>query len=72
MRFSDSQHGLIVVSYSPYGTNDPVVAFHTSDGGQTWTSEMVPVLAGPAYLSQGGYLTVITRVNQVTLLKYEE
>lgn len=73
MRFSDANHGLIVVSSSPYGRNEPVVAFHTSDGGKTWTSESVPVLAGPVYLArQGGFLTVITSVNQLTLLKYDE
>jgi hypothetical protein len=73
MRFSDSQHGLIVVSSSPYGKPMPVLAFHTSDGGESWTSETVPVLAGPVYLSrEGGFLTVITGVNQLTLLKYQD
>jgi hypothetical protein len=73
MRFSDSKHGLIVVSTNPYGKNEPVVAFHTYDGGETWTSEIVPVLAGPVYLSRkGDYLTVITGYGQLTLLKYEE
>lgn len=71
MRFSDAQHGLIVISSSPFGEDKPVVAFHTSDGGQHWTSETVPVLAGPVYLARsGGFLTVITGANQVTLLKY--
>jgi photosystem II stability/assembly factor-like uncharacterized protein len=72
MRFSDAQHGLIVISSSPYGKDEPVLAFHTSDGGATWTSETVPVLAGPVYLARTGYLTVITGVNQLTLLKYGE
>jgi len=73
MRFSDAEHGLIVVSSSPYAKAEPVMAFHTSDGGKTWTSESIPVLAGPVYLArQGGFLTVITRVNQLTLLRYEE
>src|SRR6266498_2079754 len=73
MRFSDSKHGLIVVSSSPYGKPTPVVAFRTSDGGETWISESVPVLAGPVYLARkGGYLTVITAYGQLTLLKYEE
>ncbi len=73
MRFADADHGLIVFSSSPYGTIEPVTAFHTSDGGQTWTSELVPVLAGPVYLARAdGYLTVITAVNQLTLLKYGE
>lgn len=73
MHFSDDEHGMIVISSSPYGDASPVVAYHTSDGGETWTSEMVPVLAGPLYLSRrGGYLTVITGANQITLLEYRE
>jgi len=73
MRFSDPEHGLIVLSSGDSGEAEPVMAFHTSDGGQTWSSETVPVAAGPVYLSRkGGFLTVITRVNQLTLLKYEE
>ncbi|HJS17381.1 MAG TPA: hypothetical protein VJ785_01440 [Anaerolineales bacterium] len=72
MRFSNSEHGLIVVSSSPFGKVSPVVAFHTSDSGHTWTSETIPVPAGPVYLSRhGGFLTVITGANQVSLLKYE-
>jgi photosystem II stability/assembly factor-like uncharacterized protein len=73
MRFADLKHGLIVISSSPYGKETPVIAFHTSDGGASWTSETVPVLAGPVYLArEGGYLTVITANGQITLLKYEE
>jgi hypothetical protein len=73
MRFSDADHGLVVVSASPFGEEKPVIAFHTSDGGETWASEDVPVLAGPVYLArQDGYLTVITGANQITLLRYED
>jgi photosystem II stability/assembly factor-like uncharacterized protein len=73
MRFSDADHGMIVVSSSPYGKPTPVIAFHTSDGGVTWTSETVPVLAGPVYLArEDGYLTVITANGQITLLQYKE
>jgi photosystem II stability/assembly factor-like uncharacterized protein len=73
MRFADAQHGLIVISSSPFGEAEPVMAFHTSDGGQHWTSEPVPVLAGPVYLARsGGFLTVITGANQITLLQYSE
>ena len=73
MRFSDAEHGLVVVSSSPFGEETPVIAFRTSNGGQTWNSEPIPVLAGPVYLArQGGYLTVITGTNQITLLRYEE
>lgn len=73
MRFSDSQHGIVVISSSPYATEEPVMAFHTADGGQTWTSEIVPVVAGPIYLArEGNLLTVISGVNQMTLLRYGE
>jgi photosystem II stability/assembly factor-like uncharacterized protein len=73
MRFSDAQHGLIVVSPGDYGHGGQVMAFHTSDGGERWISEPVPVLPGSVYLArQGGYLTVITAYDQLTLLRYEE
>jgi len=73
MRFSDSQHGLIVVSPTDKAKPEPVLAFHTSDGGTTWTSEVVPVPAGPVYLARDGkLLTVISNVDQLTLLRYEE
>jgi photosystem II stability/assembly factor-like uncharacterized protein len=72
MRFSDADHGLIVISSGDYGNKGPVMAFHTWNGGKTWVSESVPVLAGPVYLSRkGGFLTVITAYDQLTLLKYE-
>ena len=66
-------HSQIVVSSSPYARAEPVMAFRTSEGSKTWTSESLPVLARPVYLErQGGFLTVITGVNQLTLLRYEE
>ncbi|MBC7876018.1 MAG: hypothetical protein H7Y59_02505 [Anaerolineales bacterium] len=72
MRFADANHGLIVVSSSDSGKGQ-VIAFHTTDGGQIWTSEVIPVIAGPVYLSrEGNLLTVITGANQLTLLRYEE
>ena len=73
MRFSDAEHGLIVASPGDYGDKGQVMAFHTWDGGVSWTSEPIPVSAGPLYLSrEGGFLTVITAYDQLTLLKYEE
>jgi len=72
MRFSDSDHGLIVVSPGDYGKEGQMMAFHTSNGGKTWTSEPVPVPAGQVYLSRPGFLTVITAYDQLTLLRYEE
>lgn len=73
MRFSDAKNGLIVVSPGDYGSDGQVVAFHTADSGETWTSESLPVEAGPVYLSrEGGFLTVITAYDQLTLLRYKE
>jgi photosystem II stability/assembly factor-like uncharacterized protein len=73
MRFSDALHGMIVVSSADFGNAEPVMAYHTKDGGKTWTSEIVPVPAGPVYLSRDGkLLTVISQVEQLTLLRYEE
>ena len=73
MRFSDAEHGLIIISPGDYGDKGQVMAFHTSDGGRTWTSEPVPVSAGSVYLSRNdGFLTVITAYDQLTLLRYGE
>lgn len=72
MRFADAEHGLIAVSSSPYGKPTPVMAFRTSNGGESWVSDIVPVVAGPVYLSRDGiYLTVISAVYELTLLKYD-
>jgi photosystem II stability/assembly factor-like uncharacterized protein len=72
MRFADADNGLIVVSSRDYGKGQ-VIAFHTTDGGGTWTSETVPVTSGPVYLArEGDLLTVITGANQLTLLRYKE
>ena len=44
-----------------------------SNGGETWTYEVVSVVAGPVYLARNGkFLTVISAVDQLTLLRYEE
>ena len=50
-----------------------MLAVHTSNGGKTWTSEILPVVAGPVYLARDAkLLTVISGVNQLTLLRYDE
>jgi Photosynthesis system II assembly factor YCF48 len=73
MRFSDSKHGLIVVSPGDYDNGGQMMAFHTYNGGENWIFESVPVAAGSVYLSRtGGYLTVITAYDQLALLRYEE
>ena len=72
MRFIDRENGLIVISAQGPGKTKSVIAFQTSNGGQTWISAAVPVEFGPVYLSrEGGFLTVLTAVNQLTLLRYE-
>jgi hypothetical protein len=70
MRFSDAEHGLVVM-HLRNDDQEQVIAYHTSDAGQTWTSELVPVKPGPLYLSQDGrLLTVITGPNMMTVLRY--
>jgi photosystem II stability/assembly factor-like uncharacterized protein len=70
MRFSDESHGMIVVS-EEYQAGK-VKAFHTSDGGASWTTEMVPVTSGPVFLSRvEPLLTVITGADILTLLRFD-
>jgi photosystem II stability/assembly factor-like uncharacterized protein len=72
MRFSDAGHGTIVLS-GKVGNTEEVLAFHTNDGGQSWVSEIVPVISGPVYLSRDSHLlTVITGPNILTLLRYDQ
>jgi photosystem II stability/assembly factor-like uncharacterized protein len=69
MRFTDREHGLIVVSEEYQ--KGRVKAFHTSDGGLTWTSEPVPVPSGPVFLSRlQPLLTVLDGANIMTVMKY--
>jgi photosystem II stability/assembly factor-like uncharacterized protein len=70
MRFSDADHGILVMRVKK-GGEEQVIAYHTQDGGQNWTSEPVPVKPGPLYISQDGrLLTVITGPNIMTVLRY--
>jgi len=70
MRFHDREHGIIVM-WLEKGEEEQVIAYHTSDGAQTWTSERVPVKPGPLYIAQDGrLLTVITGPNIMTVLRY--
>ncbi len=70
VRFSpDGRRGLIVVS-EEY-RKGRVRAFHTADGGATWTSEMVPAASGPVFISrQEPLLTILDGANIMTLLRY--
>jgi photosystem II stability/assembly factor-like uncharacterized protein len=70
MRFSDAEHGILVMHLKK-DDQEQVIAYHTADAGQTWTSEVVPVKPGPLYISQDGHLlTVITGPNMMTVLRY--
>lgn len=70
MRFHDREHGIIVM-YLAKEDEEQIIAYHTADAGQTWTSEGVPVEPGPVYIAQDGrLLTVITGPNIMTLLRY--
>ena len=69
VRFSDRQHGLIVVSEDYQ--KGKVKAYHTLDGGLTWTWELVPVTSGPVFLSRlEPLLTVLDGPNIMTVMKY--
>ena len=71
MRFTDREHGLIVVSEEYQ--QGKVKAFHTSDGGLTWSSELVPVIAGPVFLSRlEPLLTVLDGADIMTVLRYSK
>jgi len=49
-----------------------VTAFHTADGGATWTQETVPAPYGALYLSRDGRtLTVLTPPAAVTVWEYK-
>jgi hypothetical protein len=69
MRFPDPEHGLIVVSEGYQ--QGRVVAFHSSDGGSSWTSELVPVTSGRVFLSRlEPLLTVLNGANIMTVMQY--
>jgi hypothetical protein len=57
MRFSDSRHGVLVLTTIGGGTGQ-TRALRTSDGGATWIPEPLPVPIGMFHLSRDGvYLT---------------
>ena len=70
MRFQDAGNGMVVVAAIVDGTG-LVTAFHTVDGGATWTQETVPAPYGALYLSRDArYLTVLTPPTAVTVWEY--
>jgi photosystem II stability/assembly factor-like uncharacterized protein len=70
MRFSDAGHGMAVVAVM-VGDKRQVIAFHTADGGLTWSQEVVPAPYGIPYLSHDGqFLTLFNPQGKAYLLKY--
>jgi photosystem II stability/assembly factor-like uncharacterized protein len=73
MRFQPDGHGMVVVS-TLSGGSPQVFAFLTSDGGATWTRELVPAPYGLPFISRDGkYLTLmylITMPHKATVLKF--
>lgn len=73
IRFMDNEHGAVIMSLAGGGRGE-LLALHTSDGGETWEHDVVPVGVGLPYLSHDGkYLTVTEfwRGGKVTLLEYQ-
>jgi photosystem II stability/assembly factor-like uncharacterized protein len=75
VRFTDAEHGLIVVHLTG-GLSSHVVALRTADGGQTWEQEEVmdvPLLVA-LYLSHDGSVLTVTdhTESRVIVLRYTE
>jgi len=73
VRFTDSDHGLVVV-HRMDGSSSKVLAFRTADAGKTWTQEEVldvPMLI-TLYLSPDGSVLTVADKNEsnVTVLRY--
>ena len=70
MQFQDANQGVVIVSAIVNGAGQ-VIAFHTVDGGRTWTQEAVPARFGIPFVSQDGrFLTVLTPPSNLTILQY--
>jgi photosystem II stability/assembly factor-like uncharacterized protein len=75
VRFTDADHGLVVVHLAG-GLSSEVVALRTADGGRTWEQEQVMEvsLLNALYLSHdGSVLTIADQMEeQVIVLRYTE
>ena len=73
MRFQPNGHGMVVVS-TLSGGSPQVFAFLTSDGGGTWTQELVPAPYGLPFISRDGHFVtlmyLITMPHKATVLKF--
>ncbi|MEZ0395319.1 MAG: YCF48-related protein [Anaerolineales bacterium] len=71
MRFQNASSGMVVLAAIVGGAGQ-VTAFHTADGGATWTQENTPAPYGALYLSRDGrYLTVLTPPSAITVWEYK-
>ena len=75
VRFTDADHGLVVIHLAG-GLSSRVVALRTTDGGQTWEQEDVTTtsLLVALYLSHDGSVLTVTDQTeaQVIVLRYIE
>jgi photosystem II stability/assembly factor-like uncharacterized protein len=72
MRFPDANHGLIIMSLKGTGGTE-VLAARTTNGGQTWEQETLPVKFGTPYLTRDAtFLTIVGLSNKITMLRYRE
>jgi photosystem II stability/assembly factor-like uncharacterized protein len=71
LRFTDADHGLIVLSIM--GMKGELVAMRTADGGLTWQQESLPIKANPLHLTHDGTILTITNPSQeIAVLRYQE
>jgi hypothetical protein len=70
VRFFDAENGLVVLGL--FGESE-MTALRTSDGGETWEAERLPVGMGKPYLSRDGKFLAVQHSmgNKLVLLKYE-
>ncbi len=70
MRFTDAGHGVIIIP-SAGGGSSQVTAFHTTDGGATWTQEIVTGVFGfPVVAHDGKTLTLYTITSKILVYQY--
>jgi photosystem II stability/assembly factor-like uncharacterized protein len=68
IRFTDQEHGLIILCFKGEGT----VALRTADGGKTWRQESVANTAGAVFLSHDGTtVTLFLMPEKITVLRYQ-
>lgn len=73
IRFLDNEHGIVILNLAG-GGKSKLLAFLTSDGGQTWEHAIVPVGLGVLFLSHDGkYLTVtdLFKAGKITVLEHQ-